>query len=212
MSLYQNIDNIYSALDNIKNQSGTWRGGNEPSKYVYESINSGTTYTRWGKTSCPDNGSEKIYSGFAVANNGPIFEAGGRLWCLSNDPEWKMYSNSTSTIGIMGIEYYADELFSADLKYYDVPCTVCHVSIRSSTIMIPGRRSCYTDWIMEYSGYLMSSFSSDFICIDEDPDIVPGTNDTTYRHHLYFTEFYCWRQNCTPYVDDRQLTCVVCTK
>lgn len=213
MSLYQNVENCNNVLDSIKNHSDTWRDSYESIKNVYESTNSGTTYTRWGKTSCPGNSSEKIYSGFGGVNED--LENGGYVLCLSNDPEWKFYRNDTRIGYIRGIVYDADELFSKDLRYFDVPCAVCHVNIRSSMVMIPGRSSCYKDWIMEYSGYLMGSWSTDNICIDEDPDVVNWTEDRTKRASradLYFMEIRCGSPKCTPYVSHRQLTCVVCTK
>ncbi|KAI8506570.1 hypothetical protein Bbelb_159970 [Branchiostoma belcheri] len=64
-----------------------------------------------------------------------------------------------------GAEYRhnSDEYFSTDNMEsitnphnYDVPCSVCLVSGRSTHVMIPARLSCPRGWSMEYSGYLMS--------------------------------------------------------
>jgi hypothetical protein len=62
--------------------------------------------------------------------------------CLSSNPE---LSNITAPGGsfIYGTEY-EDNMFASGALDEDVPCAVCRTSNTYTSIMIPGRKSCYT--------------------------------------------------------------------
>ena len=99
----------------------------------------------------------------------------------------------------------------------DVPCVVCQVNHRSSTIMIPARTACYPGWTLEYWGYLMSGHrdlpaSTDYYCVDADQEAVKGRGQNDNGYLLFFVEGRCGSLPCPPYVNGRELTCVVCTK
>ena len=186
---------------------------------VYKNIShTGTVYTRWGRTSCPRNdagGIEQIYSGYAASKIGSM--GGGSLMCLPPDPEWNRYDNQTSADHFYGMEYGAHKIFDHAHQYKDVPCAVCNVMTKSTMILIPGRRTCYPGWTIEYDGYLMGEYGSNTICIDEQPEGIPGAvAHAGSVGRLSFTQISCGTNMpnmlCPPYVQNRQLTCVVCTK
>ena len=53
-------------------------------------------------------------------------------------------------------------------------------------------------------------------CVDTQPEYVAGSNDDTNGVLFYFVKPDCSGYgrlgHCPPYVPDRQLTCVVCSK
>ena len=97
-----------------------------------------------------------------------------------------------------------------------VPCAVCHVTTRSSQMMIPGRNVCPAGWIREYKGYLMSEQTKHhrtmFTCMDEKPDYTRGTHANVDGALFYFVEGVCGSLPCKPYVAGKELTCAVCTR
>ena len=52
----------------------------------------------------------------------------------------------------------------------------------------------------------------DFVCVDKDPEHVPGSQDNKNGALLYHVEGQCGALPCLPYVNHRELTCAVCTK
>ena len=70
---------------------------------------------------------------------------------------------------------------------------------------------------MEYTGYLMTMSrkyhsSSEYICVDGDPEDVPRGNGNQNGGLLYVVEAACGSLACPPYVNGRELACVVCSK
>ena len=51
-----------------------------------------------------------------------------------------------------------------------------------------------------------------FECVDENPESIPGSSANNYGALLYFTVSTCNGLPCPPYVNNRAITCVVCTK
>ena len=45
-------------------------------------------------------------------------------------------------------------LIHSGIYQHDIPCAVCHVSTRTSVLMIPAKIQCPVPWIREYYGYL----------------------------------------------------------
>ena len=183
-----------------------------------------TTYVRWGRTSCPGNGSESVYDGFAGGSHYSHKGASSML-CLPKDPDWdagKTSDKSDPNVGyIYGAEYHdgsgrSDQLFGESHQNHDVPCVVCDVTKRSTVIMVPGRSKCYPGWTLEYAGYLMSGHinhegATDYYCIDKDPENLPDAGSGGYL--LYFVEAACSGSlRCPPYVSYREFQCAVCTK
>ena len=88
--------------------------------------------------------------------------------------------------------------------------------------MIPGRETCPTGWTKEYTGYIFSSgastssstnfrHSTDYICVDDTPQVVPGSDGDQSGGRLYVVEGSCPSLQCGPYVHGYEIRCVVCT-
>ena len=183
----------------------------------------GTTYTRWGRTTCP-NGADVAYTGYAGGSWYNHDGAASSMLCLPKDPDWASYTDGVQlTSGfVFGAEYdhsggRTDQFFGKGHSDHDVPCTVCNVKSRSSSIMVPGKKTCPAGWSLEYWGYLMSGYynhngATDYYCIDARAETLPGGVERRYGRLLYFVESRCGSLSCPPYVEGRELTCVVCSK
>ena len=177
----------------------------------------GVTYTRWGKSSCPNTaGTELVYSGRAGGGHS-INDRGGivNFQCMPLDPQYTLTVRS----GITGYTYIYGTEYVGPLQGSDrhnVPCAVCYVSTRETVLMIPAKTSCPTSWTREYYGYLMSEYrgrrGSTIECIDEDQESIPGSGADTSGALLHHVEASCNGMPCPPYDASKELTCVVCTK
>ena len=98
----------------------------------------------------------------------------------------------------------------------DAPCVVCDVEGRSSTLMVPGTHVCPGGWVEEYRGYLVSTHHTyhraEFICVDQSPQGLYGGHGNTNGALLYYVRAKCGALLCPPYTNEREVTCVVCTK
>ena len=85
-------------------------------------------------------------------------------------------------------------------------------------MMIPGTTECPRYWTLEYNGYLMADYFADksrrreTICVDKNPDKVPGTSTRNVAALLYLVESTCTGINCPPYTEGYELTCAMCSK
>ena len=186
---------------------------------------SGSTYVRWGKNNCSGNGTELVYSGYAAGSDYRDTGAAANYICLTPDPLWGHYSDAQDAFAkVMGVEYEfygaapgdTTAFFHKNLHQEDAPCSVCH-SPRTSVIMIPGRNQCYKGWTLEYKGYLVAGRSihaaaTEYVCLDDNPDIIPGGHANEDGALFYVVEGRCRPLLCPPYVEGRELTCVVCSK
>ncbi|KAJ7381751.1 hypothetical protein OS493_039219 [Desmophyllum pertusum] len=146
---------------------------------------------------------------------------GSNFLCLTNNPIYDKYeSGFQRTAVIHGTEYQSGSFpgFKNNIDQHNAPCAVCYVRSRGSQIMIPASNKCPSGWTREYHGYLMTSHynhahSSEYVCIDEDAEVVPGTHADTNGALLYVVEGDCGHGlPCKPYIHGYELTCVVCTK
>ena len=180
----------------------------------------GAVYIRWGKTTCPTtSGTELVYTGRVAGTHYTHRGGTSDYLCLPDQPQYL-----TSRPGIQGMspihgtEYEIDHntLPLPGINDHNVPCAVCRTSERSSVLVIPGLISCPDSWIKEYCGYLMTSHISFHrratICVDKDPESIPGGASNSDGAVLYHTEATCNGILCPPYEPDKELTCVVCTK
>ena len=80
---------------------------------------------------------------------------------------------------------------------------------------------CPSGWSREYYGYMMSEGTysdrqrKSTICVDANAEAVPGGGVRTNPALVYFPTVECVHNSelpCHPYVDDRILSCAVCTK
>jgi len=183
--------------------------------YSHKNDPGGSTYVRWGRTTCPET-SELVYDGFAGCANHAEPGGGTNYICLPKDPEWAQ-EQSPSYLGyILGAEYQTHGSMLDGLKDHDVPCAVCQTN-STNFLIIPAKQTCHTGWAREYAGFLMSErntnpSSKEFICMDEIPESVTGSYADRNGALFYFQKSVCGSLPCPPYFDSRVITCVVCTK
>ena len=182
----------------------------------------GVSFTRWGRTTCPDtNDTELLYQGTMAGS--AWNEAGSAEYqCLHQQPQFLQTTagRQGERSRIHGTEYRALDSPPAfsDIVHHDAPCSVCYASTRIAKITIPGRTSCPPLWTMEYNGYLMTDKldtnhrSRVPVCVDVNAETVPESAIATTTSLLYFIETTCTGIDCPPYADGSEVACVVCTK
>ena len=182
-------------------------------------VSGGATYTRWGRTSCPSiAGTSLVYSGRAGKSFYNHGGGGGNYQCLPNNPEYGQYTSGIQNLApIYGVEYQLDGGSPLPVQHdHNVPCAVCHVSTRAAVLMIPAWRHCPSQWIMEYTGYLMTEHrthsKATYECVDKDAESVPGSHANTNGGLFYHVEANCNGLPCAPYDSQKELMCAVCTK
>ncbi|XP_061174519.1 short-chain collagen C4-like [Saccostrea echinata] len=180
----------------------------------------GTTFVRWGKKSCPSvNGTSKVYSGIAGGRNFNEIGGGINTLCLPLDPEDAPYGVTAYVHSgrIHGSEY--EFTYNNIAMDDDVPCAVCHSKYASSTIMIPAKLSCPSNWMKQYDGFLTSEAQytnhngADFLCLDRNPEYgTAGSRQNSYNGRLFYTvQAVCGSLPCPPYRSSQPIACVVCT-
>ena len=141
--------------------------------------------------------------------------------CLTNKPIYDKYQSGwQGGAAIYGTEYQTsfEGFTGGSLHQHDAPCAVCYVRSRGSQVMIPGTNKCPSGWTREYYGYLMTSHyghahPSEYVCVDVDAEVLPGSHRDTDGALLYVVEGNCNHAlPCKPYIHGYELTCVVCTK
>ncbi|KAL9965214.1 hypothetical protein ACROYT_G028985 [Oculina patagonica] len=180
---------------------------------------SGVSYNRWGRTNCSGD-AIVVYTG--VMGGGYYTHTGGgsNYVCLTNNPIYDKYDSGwQGRASIHGTEYETSfHGFKNNLFDHEAPCAVCYVKSRGSHMMIPGTNKCPSGWTREYYGYLMTSHynhahQTEFVCVDVDAEVVPGTHKDINGALLYPVEGSCdYSLPCKPYIHGYELTCVVCTK
>lgn len=83
--------------------------------------------------------------------------------------------------------------------------------------MIPGRRECYAGWTKEYEGFLMSGpvgarAQHRFVCLHHAPEAGQGGFRRDGGAVFYHVRAMCGSLPCPTYIQDKEITCVVCTK
>ena len=186
-----------------------------------QSTGGGATYVRWGRTTCSGSGVETLYTGKAAKAFYSHRGGGHDYQCFPEDPEYGDYRERVQGYSyVYGVEYeYPIPRLggSTDLHDHDVPCAVCHVPTRSSLAMIPVKLTCPTGWTEEYNGYLMTErrthHSSTFECVDIDAEAGEGGVANRNGGLFYHVEAVCtYGLQCPPYVAEKEVTCIVCTK
>ena len=179
----------------------------------------GMTFTRWGRSDCP-SGSSVVYSGYQAGKHYTHGGGGTNTLCLTNSPTWLNYNDANQNGALIyGTEYEMSGYglvgvtpFNS-LNDYNAPCAVCLNTSFSTHLLVPGTYQCPSGWTSMYHGYLMSTHynqgASEFTCIDVSASAI-GSNADHNGNLLYPTEAECGSLPCGPYVQDRELTCVVC--
>ena len=84
--------------------------------------------------------------------------------------------------------------------------------------MIPARKDWYGDRVKEYNGYLYAGHpadtaASEYICMDETPDVLSKSSSFNGKKILHPVMVKCnGAIPCPPYVNGREATCVVCSR
>ncbi|VDI51361.1 Hypothetical predicted protein [Mytilus galloprovincialis] len=124
--------------------------------------------------------------------------------CVPHDPDLGQVSHESAFGTVFGMEYETND-FGSNLIDKDVPCAVCRVNHASTVLMIPGKSHCLSGWKTEYSGNLMSGHhghpgASQYLCVDNSPDILEGGARNDNGYILYAVKAYCGSLKCPPYV------------
>lgn len=186
----------------------------------------GTTYIQWGRTNCTADDTETVYSGFIGGSSHTNSGSAVDYLCLINDPQWGIYDSKVNSLPFIGGALYDVWDINVpnspfDFNKYDhhrVPCSVCMKKKKASTIMIPARRDCYGNWVKEYDGYLYAGHpshvaASEYICLDKTPEALDKSPNWTDKKLLYPVRTNCnGAIPCPPYVNGREVTCVVCSR
>ena len=183
--------------------------------------NVGVSYTRWGRNSCnSSSGAELVYAGQMAGSYYNHGGGGSNYICLPMNPQYDKYRSGRQVSGnLYGTELETGGYFSpfGSLQNLNPSCAVCHVTGRSSQIMIPGHMTCPLSWSREYHGYLMSAHRgnqrTEYICVDGNPDVLRGHSADTNGALLYLVEVHCGHGlDCPPFDGNKELTCVVCSQ
>ena len=182
----------------------------------------GVTYTRWGRTTCPQvEGTSTVYEGLTAGPAHTETGGGSNYICVVKDV---LYHQEATTANqnfayLYGAEY---EMYNGQaltrVFQQNPPCAVCEVMTRSKHLMIPGTYECPSGWTTEYSGWLVSEYRGHkgrtmYVCLDKYPETVDGEQRDTNGALMYHVEVECNRGlPCPPYDDRKELSCVVCTK
>ena len=151
--------------------------------------------------------------------------------CLPNNPQWGRYVGSADTWPsyIYGTEFEINSAYNnrdlllrhnnngQSLHQHDVPCVYCKVKGRSVVTTFAAATRCPDGWDLEYQGYLMASYHDHAsqrgpICVDEVPETVLRGQSNQDGALLYFVRVKCGSLPCPPYVNDRQVACVICSQ
>ena len=159
-----------------------------------------------------------ISTGFAGGSAWNSVGGGSNYLCLRSDPIIRMTDEDRGDrrVEIHGAEYRDPP--NLDLTNHAVPCAVCAVT-RRLAVMMPGTNLCDEGWSTEYVGYVASArtfdgrYRNEFECVDED---VEASNYTTSENEggaiLYPAQTICGSLPCLPYIDNKDLLCVVCSR
>ena len=145
------------------------------------------TYIRWGNSTC-EYGADTMYSGFA---GGGHYSHKDHLLICCAFPQIHSTTVVTQVVANTSMEWKY-EISGVNSHAYDrnMPCALCKVTGRSTTIMIPSRYECPVGWRKEYNGYIMAGYhgqegSSMYNCIDKSLEQIPGSGSDQNPHRLY---------------------------
>ena len=180
----------------------------------------GVVYIRWGRTTCPNNtGAELLYEGIAGGSHFTHSGGGANYLCLPKVPQYLSTAvpPDPDRSYLYGAEYESVNNIYPSKHEHNVPCAVCYISTKSTKLMIPAQTTCPKSWTTEYVGYLMAErydFKRNAVyeCVDSNPESIPGSTSNVNGALFYFVQGTCTGLPCPPYVNNRVITCVVCTK
>ena len=159
------------------------------------------------------------YSGITAGKHISNTGSGTNTLCMPHDPDSLPSEFPTTTYsGYYGYLWGAEYQFTYKNVAVDddVPCAICTVKPATTTMMIPAKNTCPQDWTLQYHGYLSASYSSgkstDYICVDNDPEFFEGLRQVNSDGHgLYPVKAYCGSLPCPNYKQSQYLSCAVCS-
>jgi len=182
-------------------------------------VGGGVTYIRWGRTSCPTvDGTENVYNGITAGSHNTHTGGGSNYICMVKEARYHSGTVTSGSTYIYGTEYHTNGDSLHSLYDDNVPCAACHATTRSAQLMIPGTDQCPGGWTSEYKGWLMSGHflhkgRTMYVCVDKDAQALPGLGAGNSVALMYHTSVSCnYGIPCPPYVQSKDLACVVCTK
>ena len=175
-------------------------------------------YTRWGNTSCPSTeGTSLVYSGITAGSFYSHTGGGANYLCMPENPDYSAFNagvQADSQLYGTELQTQTGQTALPGVLDHNVPCAVCRTQ-QETVLMIPAKTQCPASWREEYQGYLMSQRQSQqrttFVCLDENPETIPGSAASTDGAVFYHVEADCNGLPCGPYDPQKELTCVVCT-
>ena len=167
-----------------------------------------STFVHWGSSQCSAS-SHLVYSGVVGGSYYGDSGAATNNLCLTLSP---VFGDDTSA----GAHLYGAEYQTHDSHMDKDPvCAVCR-STFSTTVMIPGTNVCTPGWHLHYSGFLMaggySAVGSEFTCVDSHLESRLNSDQNENGKGLFYTATRCGSLPCAPYVNDKTVTCAVCSK
>ncbi|KAL8595322.1 hypothetical protein ACOMHN_020075 [Nucella lapillus] len=170
----------------------------------------GSTFTRWGRTSCPVNTS-LVYSGVVGGTHYDHTGGASNYLCLVMDPQLDNMTLPTYYNYLFGSEYEKIQ----GHQDQDVVCSVCRAP-QATTLMIPATLTCPAGWTNQYSGHLVSGHykhkgRTEYVCLDEIREHREGGLLNQNGALFYHVVTQCGSLPCPPYVNIKVVTCVVCS-
>ncbi|XP_076454607.1 short-chain collagen C4-like [Babylonia areolata] len=175
----------------------------------------GSTYIRWGRKTCPGNVSTLVYSGLAGGKLYSQKGSGSNRLCLTKTPEYDRGQPKPTTYSYL---YGAEYEHIGGLHDREVPCAVCRTTRATSTsLMVPGTRTCPEGWTRQYLGNLASDhhthYASDYLCLDQEAGETEFSETSNKNGALFYWVLgQCGSLPCPPYEQNGVITCVVCSK
>ena len=159
-----------------------------------------------------------ISTGFAGGSYYSASGGGANYLCLRSDPIFRPTDEvRSSRAEVYGAEYRFPP--KSMLQDHEVPCVICQVT-RRSVLMMPGTNLCDQGWTTKYVGHISSTksvnnghYRTEFVCTDDDAEMTAYSSpDEDLGVLFYPTQVICGSVPCIPYVADKDLLCVVCTR
>jgi len=192
--------------------------------------NSGVTYTRWGRTTCPI-GATAVYKGWSSGGSWNEAGSGVNYLCAPEKPQWGVTVDGLDpwTGFLYGVKYRLLDVYGKDGALFSfannygqninavlAPCVVCYQPVRTDVLMLPAQVNCSSiGWNTEYTGYIVSAdrnqAKSMYVCLDAAPEVVPGGLGDVNEQMFCPVQVQCGSLNCPPYTDSAEVACAVCT-
>ncbi|XP_071138266.1 uncharacterized protein [Mytilus edulis] len=164
----------------------------------------------------------QVYFSTGQVGGGLYTHSGGSVnyICLPNNPDATQPLKQHSHYAFLyGGEY---EIFDfnqpqgirSGIAQQDVACAACLVKGKMSSIMIPGRKTCYNGWTKEYDGLLMAGHpshkaGSEYACVDSSTEVIAGGSSDQNGILFYPVKTVCGSLKCPPYTADTDVPCQV---